>query len=37
MTLDGLGEIFEGDFTDMHAENFPVMSTGDQAEGLVRV
>ena len=34
MTSEGLGEMFEGDSTDMCARKFPVMSMGGRAEGL---
>ena len=31
MTIEGLGEIFEGDFEDMCAKVFPLLSMGGQA------
>ena len=34
MTSEGLGEMFEGDSADMCAGKFPLVSMGDQAEGL---
>ena len=34
MIPEGLGETFDGDFTDMCAGKFPLMSMGGQAEGL---
>ena len=34
MTLKGLGEMFEGDFSDMCAGTFWFMSMGGRAEGL---
>ena len=34
MTSEGLGKMFEGDFAETCAENFPLMSMGEKAEGL---
>ena len=34
MTSEGLGEMFEGDSTDMCAGKFPLVSMGGRAEGL---
>ena len=34
MTSEGLGEMFEGDFTDMYGKQIPLMSMGCRAEGL---
>ena len=34
MTYERLGEMFEGDFEDICAEKFLLMSIGGQAEGL---
>ena len=34
MTSEGLGEMFEGDSADTHAEKFPLVSMGGRAEGL---
>ena len=34
MTSEGLGEMFEGDSSDMCAGKFPLMSIGVRAEGL---
>ena len=34
MTSEGLGEMFEGDFADMCAGKFPLVSMGGRAEGL---
>jgi hypothetical protein len=34
MTSEGLGEMFEGDFANMCADNFSLMSMGGRAEGL---
>ena len=34
MTSEGLGEMFEGDSADMCAGIFPLLSMGEQAEGL---
>jgi hypothetical protein len=34
MTSEGLGEMFEGDSTDMCAVKFPLVSMGGRAEGL---
>ena len=31
MIFEGLGEMFEGDFEDMCAEKFPLMSMGGRA------
>ena len=35
MTSEGLGEMFEGDSADMRAGNFPLVSKGGRAEGLM--
>ena len=32
MTSEGLGEVFEGDFADMCAEKFPLVSMGGRAD-----
>ena len=34
MTSEGLGEMFEGDYADMCAGKFPLVSMGGRAEGL---
>jgi hypothetical protein len=34
MTSEGLEEMFEGDSADTGAKKFPLVSMGDQAEGL---
>ena len=34
MTSEGLGKMFEGDSADTCAGKYPLMSMGDQAEGL---
>ena len=35
MISTGLGEMLEGDFGDMYAVKFPLMSMGGRSEGLV--
>jgi hypothetical protein len=35
MTSEGLGEMFEGDSADTGAKQFPLVSMGGRAEGLV--
>ena len=37
MTFEGLGEMFEGDSTDMCGGKFPLMSMRGRAEGLACV
>ena len=34
MTSEGLGEMFEGDYADICAGKFPLVSMGGRAEGL---
>ena len=34
MTSEGLGEMFEGDYADMCAGKYPLVSMGGLAEGL---
>ena len=36
MTSEGLGEMFEGDSTDMCTGKFPLVSMGGRAEALER-